>query len=402
LKVALLSDWYLPRLGGLELHIRDLARALTTAGCDVHVVTPTPASLAAQATGLPAVALPHPRGVVVHRLDVPLLPRHKLVYTPSALASLQSLFTRERYDVVHAMVSIVSPASMAGAWVACRLGVPTVVTFHSMLFGFRPVLRALDRAFSWSRWPALFSAVSGVVAAEVHPLVRGRPVHVLPNGVDAGAWEVEHVPGPPEKLRVASVMRLNARKRGAALLHALARAQREVGSGVHLRLTLVGEGPQGSGLRRLARRLGLGAAVRFAGYLPREGVRDVLARSDVFALAARLESFGIAALEARAAGVPVVALNVGGVRELVRDGRDGLLAGSDRELAGRLAALARDRALLERLRAGACERPVPCSWEEALGKHLAAYHAVIAGATPARLDAVHAGWGAPAHRPDAA
>jgi glycosyltransferase involved in cell wall biosynthesis len=383
LKVALLTDWYLPRLGGLELHIRDLARGLTASGCEVHIVTPNPAAVGAQAHGLPAVTLPHPRGVVVHRLTSPLLPRYKIVYTRAAFEEIGALFARERYDVVQTMVSVISPAAIGGAWVARRMGIPTVVTFHSMLFGFRPVLKLLDLGSGWSRWPVLFSAVSGAVAAEAQELVPGRVVHVLPNGIEAHRWSVDPLPGPPGELRLASVMRLNMRKRGGPLLDVVARARAGLGDRVRLRLTLVGEGPQGRRLRRRAERLGLTDVVRFAGYLPREEVREVLARSDVFVLASWLESFGIAALEARAAGVPVVALDRGGIKEFVRHGRDGLLARTDRELADHLVTLARDRPLLAQLTEGAREQPVPHAWEDTLARHLEAYRAVIAGESPA-------------------
>lgn len=379
MKVALLSDWYLPRLGGLELHIRDLARALTVRGCEVHIVTPNPAASTEQAHGLPAVTLPTPRGVTVHRLAAPVFPHYKFVYTPGAFRELDAHFRRERYDVVHAMVGIVSPAAMGGAWIARRRGVPLVVTFHSMLFGFGPVLRAMDLAVGWSRWPARFSAVSAVVAAEAQRLISGGVVDVLPNGVDPEAWRVEHVPGQAGELRLVSVMRLNARKRGPALLRAVARAQRVLGGCVRLRLTLVGDGPQRGTLGRLCDRLGIADDVRFAGYLPRERVREVLARSDAFVLASRLESFGIAALEARAAGVPVVALDRGGIKEFVRHGRDGLLSGSDSELSGHLVRLAREPGTLAALTAGARERPVPCAWDDAVGRHLTAYRGLLGG-----------------------
>lgn len=378
MKVALLTDWYLPRLGGLELHIRDLAHGLLAKGCEVHVVTSNPAEPGRQAHGLPAIALPDPPGLVVHRLRVPLLPRYRFVYTRGAFRELEALFLRERYDVVHSMVGIVSPAAMGGAWVAQRLGMPLVVTFHSVLFGFGSVLRALDLACGWSGWPARFSAVSAVVAAEAAKLLRGVPVEVLPNGVDAGAWRVEHVPAPPGELRLASVMRLNARKRGSALLRAVANAQRSAGDGVRISLTLVGEGPEREKLERLAARLGISRHVGFAGYLPRERVKDVLARSDAFVLASRLESFGIAALEARAAGVPVVALERGGIKEFVRHDHDGLIAGSDGELAAHLAALASDPVRLARLRAGAAEQPVPFAWDASVEMHLATYRAALA------------------------
>src|SRR5690606_1579143 len=103
-KVALLSDWYLPRLGGLELHIRDLAEGLAARGCEVHVLTPNPAEPARQAKGLPAVAVPPPAGVLVHRLDVPLHPTHGFVYTRGAFRTLDRHLREGHYDVVQAMV----------------------------------------------------------------------------------------------------------------------------------------------------------------------------------------------------------------------------------------------------------------------------------------------------------
>jgi glycosyltransferase involved in cell wall biosynthesis len=226
---------------------------------------------------------------------------------------------------------------------------------------------------------------------------------VLPNGVDPARWSAERPPGRPGELRLASVMRFYPRKRGRALLRAVARAQRELRGSVRLHLTLVGEGPEGPRLRRLARRLGLSDQVRFTGYLPREEVREVLASSDAFVLASRLESFGIAALEARAAGVPVVALDHGGIKEFVRDRRDGLIARTDADLATSLVRLAREPELMAALSAGAREQPVPCSWEECVGRHLRAYCSVMDGSPQGLVEEGPAEAAVPVtNRPDAA
>ena len=80
--------------------------------------------------------------------------------------------------------------------------------------------------------------------------------------------------------------------------------------------------------------------VSLAGHLPRGEVAALLARADVFVAPAILESFGIAALEARCAGVPVVAHAGSGVADFVRDGREGLLAQDDDDMVRALVRLA--------------------------------------------------------------
>lgn len=378
MKVALLSDWYLPRLGGLEMHVYDLSRELTARGCEVHVLTPTPAASTAACGPGSVEPAPIP-GVSIQRLSTPLLPlpHYKLVYTRGAFGEIATRLRDGRFDLLHCMVSIISPAATGGVGVGKRLGLPTVATFHSMLTGFRPVLSALDRLTGWSRWPVVFSAVSEAVAKDARLLLPGRPVHILPNGVDPSAWRVSPAPRALGELRLVSVMRLNHRKRGAALLRAVAQARAALDGRVRISLTLVGEGPQRGPLRALARRLGLEDAIRFVGHVPREVVRDELARADVFVLASLLESFGIAALEARAAGLPVVALDRGGMKEFLRHEKDALLASDDSGLSDCLVRLACDDLLLARLRAGAAETPVPCSWQLSARKHLEVYEEAL-------------------------
>jgi glycosyltransferase involved in cell wall biosynthesis len=225
----------------------------------------------------------------------------------------------------------------------------------------------------WSKWPVVFSAVSEAVARDARCLVPGQPVHLLPNAVDAEAWRTSTAHRASAELKLISVMRLKPRKRGFALLRAVARARAELGEERRLSLTVVGDGPEREVLQGFGRWVGLGDALRFTGHLSREGVREELSRSDVFVLSSSLESFGIAALEARAAGLPVVALDRGGVKEFLRHGKDALLAASDRDLARSLVRLARDETLLARLRAGAGELPVPFSWEHSARRHLDVY-----------------------------
>lgn len=121
------------------------------------------------------------------------------------------------------------------------------------------------------------------------------------------------------KPTIISVGRLREEKGHAELLRAFALVR----TNIEADLVLVGDGPQFSTLRALARDIGVEGSVRFTGELP--DVWPQLAKADVFALPSHHEALGIAVLEAMAAGLPVVASNVGGVPELVRDGKSGYL-----------------------------------------------------------------------------
>ena len=93
----------------------------------------------------------------------------------------------------------------------------------------------------------------------------------------------------------------------------------------NVRVLLAGDGPERRSLERLAKRLGLADRVEFAGEVAHEQVPEVLARMDVFAMPSTWEGFGVAALEAAAMELPVVASNIHGIPDVVEDGVTGIL-----------------------------------------------------------------------------
>jgi glycosyltransferase involved in cell wall biosynthesis len=123
-------------------------------------------------------------------------------------------------------------------------------------------------------------------------------------------------------------------------------------------LALGGSGPLESELHELAAALEVSSAVRWLGHV--DDMPRLLAALDVYVSPSITEAFGMGLLEAGAAGVPVVATNVGGVPEVVLDGRTGLLVppGDSAALAGAIAMVLRDRALGERLGSAGRERVV--------------------------------------------
>ncbi|MGH7616898.1 MAG: glycosyltransferase, partial [Gemmatimonadaceae bacterium] len=92
MKVALVCDWFHPRVGGIELHLQDLAARLRRAGHNVVVITPTP--------GPPVVS-----GVRVIRVDAPRAPHFGFLMTPAGVRAVARAIAGERPDVVHAHVS---------------------------------------------------------------------------------------------------------------------------------------------------------------------------------------------------------------------------------------------------------------------------------------------------------
>lgn len=359
MKVALVCDWYEPRLGGIELHLQDLARRLTDVGHEVHVVTTTP--------GAPVVD-----GITVHRADAPLAPRFGFACTPAGLRRVAEVIRREKFDVVHAHVSIVSPVAFAGAASAQDARIPTVLTFHSVVPRTRWLASAANAVLHCSRWSAVFTAVSRRVARDVQPLAGSRAIQLLPNGIDTSFWQPRRSNRDSTRVELVSVMRLNAKKRPLALVDLMRRIEASTDN-QPVRLRVAGDGPLRPQLERSVLRRGLGDRVEILGRLSRDEIRDLFAASDVFVLPTVRESFGLAALEARASGLPVVAMARSGVAELIEAGVEGLLAESDAELAVHTTALVRDSALRQRIAEHNSQTPVRSGWETVVPQHLAHY-----------------------------
>jgi glycosyltransferase involved in cell wall biosynthesis len=364
LRVALVCDWFLPRLGGLELHLRDLAQHLNAAGHTAEVITTTPGEAMVD-------------GIRVHRIDAPRLARAGVIYTRDGMRAVHDAVAQGQYDVVHSHVSIVSPVAYAGARAGHRLGMATVVTFHSMPRGPDAFLGLLGRVLGIRKWQAIASAVSTTVAEAVAPMIAQGPVLRLPNAIDPSQWRIAEGPKDPAEVHLITVMRLNRKKRAAALIRAVARAREKV-SDRTIWLRVVGDGPERPKLERLVAKLGLGEHVLFFGHRTREQIRDMFANADIFVMPSKMESFGLAALEARTAGLPVVAMAETGVADFIQDGREGLLATSDAHLVEQLARLIQDTALRDRIAQHNRDTPPPLGWQGVLARHVRLYREAIA------------------------
>lgn len=368
MRILHVSDCYAPRTGGIESQVRDLARAQAAAGHDVHVLTAT-LGPHGERGGL----VEDDDGVQVHRLGAPL--PFELPVNPAAVPRMRALLRGLAPDVVHVHAGVVSPFAYDGARLAVRERLPLAITWHCMLDGAVPALRALAGR-RWRRGGIALSAVSAAAAERVQAAFGGVPVGVVPNGMDLDAWAPDAAgPGVADRsgpLRCMATMRLAPRKRGLALVGVVEDAVAQLEPGA-LRLDVLGDGPQRAAMARRVARRGLGGVITLRGRLPRDEVRAAYREADVFLAPAVLEAFGVAALEARSAGLVVVGHEGTGLAEFVTDGVDGLLVADDAGMARALVRLATDAELLARLRAHArLHRPVQ-GWRTTLAAAQAEY-----------------------------
>jgi glycosyltransferase involved in cell wall biosynthesis len=194
--------------------------------------------------------------------------------------------------------------------------------------------REVDRLGRWLQWAAFRSNVTPVAIAEevaesLRRVYKLSEFPLIPNGIQislyqqppesAKKWRRKEAFAPEDILFVC-VARLGAQKNHALLLEAFAQGP-ATDSRAHL--LLVGGGELEPQLRKRASTLGLADKVRFCGV--RTDIPEILGATDVFVLASEWEGNPLSVMEAMASGTPVIGTAVGGVPELVEDGRSGLL-----------------------------------------------------------------------------
>ena len=233
---------------------------------------------------------------------------------------LAQLVRENRIGHVHAHF-INHPAT--AAWIVSKLtGASFSITAHANDLFVGPAL--LEEKVRDAAFVVAISEYNRELLRKVAS--NGTPVHVIRCGVDTEAFPYRE----REQLRrLLCVARLADTKGHADLLRAFSMVADEFAESS---LELVGTGPERRKLEALVRSLGLADRVWFRGPLASGDVRECLAQSDVFVLAALGDRSGakdgipVALIEAMASGLPVVTTRISGIPELVRDGETGLLA----------------------------------------------------------------------------
>lgn len=338
MRIAQVSPWFSPHLGGVESHVRSLSRELAARGHEVTVVTSRhdPSLSDEERVEGFRVLRVKPRMILMR---TPITPRMR-----PALRALSA-------DLVHAH----SPPPLAAHYAgnaASERRVPYVVTYHcdvelpSALGAFVASIYRRSLGASTLRDAARVVVTTRTYAATSRAVWRYNPV-VIPNAVDGRRFNPEvDGSGIRERLKIsasASVALLVGRIVPHKGVEHFIEAARFVPDA---RFVIAGEGTRLEAMRRLAATMGVSDRVTFLGRVPDAELPQVYAACDVFVLpsVSRLEAFGIVALEAMATGKPVIVADIPGVREIIEAGRDGLLSDpvNPRDLANKILRLLAD------------------------------------------------------------
>jgi len=308
-----------PSCGGSGVVATELAGQLGRRGHEAHIVS----------YDEPFRLEPSQRNVLFHTVAVPSYPLFR--YPPYLLAltnRLVEVVRQERIDIIHAHYAI--PHAVSGLLAKQILGgrPPLVTTLHGTdvtLLGQSSSFREAI-AFALRESDGLTAVSDSLcrVSQEEFSLFRG--IRCIHNFIDPETYHRR--PGRersralwcrPDEPLIVHVSNFRAIKQVPQVVRIFAR----IAAALPARLVLVGEGPDLSRVRGLARELGVAPRVTFAGL--RSQVADILSVADLFLLPSLQESFGLSALEAMACEVPVIASRVGGLVEVVEDGVTGHL-----------------------------------------------------------------------------
>lgn len=308
-----------PTVGGSGVVATELAGALAEIGDEVHLMSySVPARWPTGGTRL-----------FFHRVSVGQYPLFE--YPPYSLAlatKMVDVVRQHRLDLLHVHYAVPNAVSaILAREILAPYPVRVITTLHGTdvtLVGNDPSYLETTR-FGIQRSDCVTAVSESLKAATLEQLGNGRDIRVVPNFIDPRRF-VAAMKGPGARrwakdgeqvlIHVSNFRRVKRVPDVIAIFHRLSVDR-------PLRLLLVGEGPELARAEQLCRQLGIEDRVEFLGTVG--NIEEVLAHADVFLLPSATESFGLAALEALACEVPVVASRIGGVPEVVEDGVSGFL-----------------------------------------------------------------------------
>jgi 1,2-diacylglycerol 3-alpha-glucosyltransferase len=357
--IALVSDWYYPKAGGVEYSVDSLARNLQAFGHEVHIITKNNDGVPWK-DSLPVIRL---KGkVIAERLIL-----------PAAYKDLYRILKAGSYDIIHAH-GLDSPLAMVSLLLARIAGIRCLMTSHSLVGPLRyPILMG---ARLFLRFADALIAVSSAVEQESKAVFKGR-LYRIPNGLDLRSpnGAVQSIPIDTENRIVITTVSRMTRKKGVHDLITI--ALRLLKRYDNLLFLMIGEGPLRKKLESKVNELNLAQYFLFTGEVSRSTALDLLDKSDIFVLPSPREAFGIVILEAFLKKVPVVARNHSGVSDLITHGETGLLADDDEQMARYIEELIGRPELAASLSAAACQELHRYRWQDIAKRVEEVYKAIL-------------------------
>lgn len=351
MKITILVGLFPPKwLAGTEIATYNLADHLARRGHEVHVITSHDASLP---------ELSEESGFTIHRITWPKI---RFLGIVTFWAKICLKIRTIKPDILHAQ--------------SLLCGIPAVVAKKSLkipyvVWGQGSDIYLPDR-FTRMTSKSILQNADAVLALteDMKQKIReicDKEISVVPNGIDLERFKISS--GDKKEGNAKAVIfigRLHPVKGVQYLIEAMAIVRQQMPD---VKLVIVGDGVERARLEKLAERLNLNDCIQFTGQVPQESIPRLMHQADVFALSSLSESFGIVNLEAMAAGLPIVATNVGGIPDIVEEGVNGYLvnAKNPEEIAERVVILLQDDEMREEISANNREKAESYTWDKVTG-----------------------------------
>lgn len=343
-----------PTFGGSGVLATELGKALADKGHHIHFITyQQPVRL----TGFSA-------NIFYHEVRVPTYPLFDFPPYETALAStLVDVVRNNHLDLLHVHYAIphASAAYMAKKILEHEgIRIPFITTLHGTditLVGkdktYAPVV-----SFSINQSDAITAVSKNLRDETMVNFHIEKEINVIHNFVDIHRFNKKPIDAfkiaiaPKGEKIILHASNFRKIKRIADVIHTYDQIRKSLPS----KLLLVGDGPERHMAEELCRELGIDEETRFLG--KQQDMEDIYAISDLFLLPSEYESFGLSALEAMAAGTPVIATNAGGLPEIVLDGVNGYLSeiGDIHQMAAKAIALLLDNVKHQEFKSAAREQ----------------------------------------------
>lgn len=329
MKIGIFTDSYLPYTSGVVRSIQTFNEELTRQGHEVFIFAPGYRGCRKENKVFRFSSIPSPTN------------RDFALAVPFSI-KLRPVLKKLHLDLIH----VHSPFLLGrlGARYARRLGIPLVFTFHTLYdqyVHYVPFAQSLTKELAQKISRNFCNQCDLVIVPTpaIEDYLRGIGVNVSISAVPTGINLTDYQRGDPDWLRqrhhlpagekvLIFVGRMGHEKNIGFLLECFQQINRKV---PHTRLVLVGGGPEGETFRHQAEELGIAGQVTFTGNLSPAEVAHCYAGADIFVFTSVTETQGIVIGEAKAAGLPVVAVAAFGVSQMVDDGVDGFLTALDRQ-----------------------------------------------------------------------
>lgn len=310
-----------PTYGGSGVVATELGKALAKRGHQIHFIS----------YALPFRLNNFVENVFFHEVETSSYPLFEFPLYSLALASkMVEVAEFEKLDLLHVHYAIphASSAYLAKQMLKGKKDLKVITTLHGTditLVGLEPSFLPLVK-FSIEESDGVTAVSRFLKEKTLTNYNIEKDIEVIPNFIDTNVYKPlevsefkKHVSPNGEKI-LMHTSNFRQVKRVSDTIRIFEQIYKEVNS----KLILVGDGPDRSDCERLCRQLNLCDHIKFLG--KQDGLIDILNAADVFLIPSQSESFGLAALEAMACGVPVVSSSVGGLPELIRHNESGFIA----------------------------------------------------------------------------